>query len=77
MKYVHGISCSFYSHCPQDAVDILDSLLDPKNDMSFQEISSQVRTCSTGCCVLIRYLYLVMRVSMYVRSYALTMVIDF
>ena len=28
----------------KDAVDILDNLLDPINDMSFEEISTQVRT---------------------------------
>ena len=26
----------------QDAVDILDTLLDPRNDISFQDISTQV-----------------------------------
>ena len=30
----------------KDAVDILDNLLDPINDMSFEEISTQVRTCA-------------------------------
>ena len=41
-------SCNTYvssmSHCPQDAVNILDNLLDEKNDMSFEEISTQVCT---------------------------------
>ena len=31
-----------YFKSVQDAVDILDSLLDPRNDMSFQEITTQV-----------------------------------
>ena len=43
---IHPIYCD-----TQDAVDILDTLLDPRNDMSFQDISTQVHTylCSKIC----------------------------
>ena len=40
----------------QDAVDILDSLLDPRNDMSFEDISTQVQTyynIALGCWIYI------------------------
>ena len=36
--YIHVVCFEFV----QDAVDILDSLLDQRNDISFQEISTQV-----------------------------------
>ena len=38
------ISILFIFKSVQDAADILDNLLDPKNDVSFEEISTQVRT---------------------------------
>ena len=34
--------CRLYFNYTQDAVDILDTLLDPRNDMSFQDTSTQV-----------------------------------
>ena len=47
--YIHVICFEFV----QDAVDILDSLLDQRNDISFQEISTQVihTIYIVGCCI--------------------------
>ena len=42
--HIHIYPCCLFEFV-QDTVDILDSLLDQRNDMSFQEISTQVYPC--------------------------------
>ena len=47
----------------QDAVDILDTLLDPRNDMSFENISTQVHyilVCLDYCTFIIVNSYVVL-----------------
>ena len=41
MSLTYFLFCAKYCDT-QDAVDILDTLLDPRNDMSFENISTQV-----------------------------------